>query len=71
LSIITKEDFAEWKANDVTKAFYDACKARVADGKDLLIYSAGIDQVQDNFYRGFIAAYEEMFEFRVEFSDET
>jgi hypothetical protein len=62
----SKEEWLDWKQNDITKAFYQACKERANDAKDILAGSAGIDPINDNFYRGFIAAYSEMTEFRVE-----
>ena len=64
--VITKDDFISWKSNPVTKAFYSACFDRVSDAKDVLGDTAGQDPDQDNFYRGFIHAYREMFDFRVE-----
>ena len=70
MSIITTEEWADWKANPVTKGFYAACNQRIEDCKDLLAGSAGIDMVQDNFYRGFIAGYSEMFGFRIEDLDD-
>ncbi len=66
MSVITKQDFQDWKLNDVTRAFYSACNQRIEDCKDILAGSAGMDPQTDNFYRGFIAAYSEMFGFRVE-----
>lgn len=66
MSIITKEDFKDWKLNDVTRAFFQACTQRVEDCKDILAGSAGMEPDTDNFYRGFIAAYNEMRGFRVE-----
>lgn len=66
MSGITKEEFAEWKLHDVTRAFYQACHQRVEDCKDILASSAGLDPVQDNFYRGFLTAYIEMQGFRHE-----
>jgi len=66
LSTITKEEWADWKINPVTKAFYSACFQRIEDAKDILAQSAGIDLTSDNFYRGFIQAYNEMFGFRIE-----
>lgn len=66
MSIVTKEEWADWKINPVTKAFYSACEQRIEDAKDILAQSAGLDQISDNFYRGFIQAYAEMFGFRIE-----
>lgn len=63
---ITKSEWDEWQFNDITKAFYHACQERQEDAIDLLVSSAGIDPPTDNFYRGFIAAFKEMQNFRVE-----
>ena len=63
---ISKEDWSDWKQLDITKAFYAACRERVEDAKDILGGTAGLDSDTDNFYRGFIAAYVEMREFKVE-----
>lgn len=64
--MISKEDFRQWKSEPITEAFYEACLERVGETKDLLAQSAGLDQAQDNFYRGFIWAYREIFDFRIE-----
>lgn len=68
---MTVNEWKDWKANPVTKLFYDACLERIEDSKELLANSAGIDPGQDSFYRGFIYAYREMLEFRFEESEET
>lgn len=70
MSNITKEDFKDWKLNDVTRAFFQACNQRIEDCKDILAQSAGFDSTTDSFYRGFIAAYNEMQGFRVEDIDD-
>ncbi len=58
--------WVDWKNNPVTKAFYAACIERVEEAKDVLAVSAGQDNAQDNFYRGFIRAYIETLDFKVE-----
>ncbi len=63
---ISKSEWVDWSTNNITRAFYAACDQRVADAKEILATSAGIDGINDNFYRGFIAAYTEMKDFRVE-----
>ncbi len=63
---ISRSEWSDWKLNDITRAFYVACEQRVEDAKDILASSAGLDPVSDNFYRGFIAAYAEMTEFKVD-----
>lgn len=70
MSIVTKEEWLDWKRNPVTKAFYDAVEERIEDAKDMLSSSAGVDPTTDNFYRGFINAYREMLNFRIEDLDE-
>lgn len=64
--MITKEEFSEWKSMEVTKAFFDACRERVFDAKDILGESAGLDPAYDNYLRGFIKAYEEIRDFKIE-----
>ncbi len=71
MSIVTKQEWSDWKANPVTKAFFQAANIRIEDAKDILAQSAGFNSVDDNFNRGFIAAYTEMFDFRIEDLDET
>lgn len=64
--MITKEEFVDWKSNLVTKAFFQAAEERVEDAKELLAGQAGLDSIYDSFLRGFIKAYREMTEFRIE-----
>jgi hypothetical protein len=59
--MITKSDFQSWKDHPVTIAYFDACKVRVEDAKEILSTTAGLSSEDDNFYRGFIAAYREKF----------
>lgn len=67
--MISLSDYENWKTDPVTRAFFEACQDRIEDAKELLAYSAGQDPVQDNFNRGFIAAYEEIKQFRVDFEE--
>lgn len=66
MSIVTKQEWVDWKSNPVTKAFMLAMVERVKDAKDILSVSAGLDPVSDNFYRGFIAAYTEAQDFHID-----
>ena len=66
MTVITASDFIDWKSNPVTKAFFEACDMRIQDAKDNLAISAGLDSNQDNLLRGFIRAYYEMQEFRID-----
>lgn len=61
-----KAEWLDWKSNPVTIAFHEACLERIEEGKDILFSSAGLDSNKDNFMRGFIQAYREMLDFRVE-----
>jgi glucose-6-phosphate dehydrogenase assembly protein OpcA len=70
LSIITKEEWTEWKQNNVTRAFFEAARQRVEDCKEILVQSAGLEPGQDRFYVGFAAAYNEMPSFHIEDLDE-
>ena len=64
--MITKEEWIDWKANLVTKAYFQAAQERIEDAKDLLATSAGFDPPQDSFWRGFIQAYRELRDLRIE-----
>lgn len=63
---MNQSDFLNWKSDPVTQAFQEAMLIRIEDCRDLLEASAGLDQINDNFNRGFIAAYREALDFRVE-----
>jgi hypothetical protein len=69
--MLTKEEWLDWKANPVTSAFYEACITRVEEATEILVATAGQDPVLDNFYRGFIQAYREIQEFKIEDLDES
>lgn len=66
MSVLTKEEWIDWKNSPVTRAFYAAVNIRIEDAKEVLASTAGIEPDTDNFYRGFIAAYREMLEFTIE-----
>ena len=67
---IKHSEFTDWKLQDITRAFFHAAQERVEDTKEILATSAGLDHANDNFYRGFIAAYIEMQDFRVDDTEE-
>lgn len=69
--MITKQDFLKWKEDPITRAFYEVIYDRIEDAKNILSYQAGNDSLQDSFYRGFIYAYREFLDFRVEDNGET
>lgn len=64
--VISKNDYANWKADNVTKAFFTACEQRVEDAKEVLANQAGEDSTRDNFFRGLIFAYREIGDFRID-----
>lgn len=66
MSIVTKNEWVDWRTNPVTLAFYSAIKERISEATELLVSKAGIDQAEDNFFRGFIAAYQEVLGFTIE-----
>lgn len=63
---ITKGDYDLWKVEPLTKAWFEACNQRIEEAKEQLAGSAGTDSDMDNFLRGFIHAYREMLDFRVD-----
>lgn len=66
MSTITKTEWGDWKQDNITRAFFSAADQRIEDAKDILSVTAGMDVEENNWYRGFIAAYREMQEFRVD-----
>lgn len=63
---VSYEDFKLWKTEPVTEAYFSACIERIEEAKDILSVEAGINPDKDNYFRGFIQAYREMLDFRVE-----
>lgn len=66
MHLVTVSEFEDWKSNPVTKAFFTATEIRVQDAKNVLATTAGLNSADDNYYRGFIAAYSEIPYFRIE-----
>lgn len=66
MTIASRSDFENWKADPVTKAFFLAAKERIEDAKEVLSVSAGLNATEDNLLRGLIAAYREMQDFRID-----
>lgn len=64
--MISKSDVDNWKHDPVTVAYFEACQERIQDILALLELSAGIEPHNDNFNRGFIAAYREKLNFHIE-----
>ena len=70
MTVISRNDFDNWKSDPVTKAFFQAAQERVEEAKDVLSVEAGLNPVQDNTLRGLIKAYREMQDFSVEYIEE-
>lgn len=66
MALLSVNDFQDWKAHPVTKAFFEAANIRIQETKDLLSTSAGLDPLQDRLYVGLIHAYKELQDFRVD-----
>lgn len=63
---LSRSEWTDWKTNNVTRAYFHAAQERIEDAKEILANSAGQDSDADNYLRGFIQAYREMLDFRVE-----
>ena len=63
---ISRAEWEQWQQDPITQAFYYAAKERIEEVKDVLAYSAGLESNDDNFNRGFLRAYMEMLDFRVD-----
>ena len=61
-----KSEFLDWKTNMITVAYFEAINERIKDATETLVATAGLDSLQDNFHRGFIYAYRELLDFKVE-----
>lgn len=53
--MITKDDFKDWKANQVTRSVTAGLQARVEETQERLGVAAGIDPAQDRYLVGYIA----------------
>jgi len=70
MSLIKAQEFYDWKKSPVTQAFMLAAKERIQDAMNVLATTAGLNSIEDNYMRGFIQAYREMEEFRIDDLDE-
>ena len=66
MSLIKAQEFYDWKKSPVTLAFMYAAKERIQDATNVLATTAGLNSIEDNYMRGFIQAYREMEEFRID-----
>lgn len=65
MAIPSQNDFDNWKADFVTKAFFQAAYERIEEAKEVLSVQAGMDALQDNYLRGLIQAYREIQNFHI------
>lgn len=66
MQIVTASDYNDWKANPVTKAFMLAVAEQIGMLKEDLISSAGLNQNEDNFKRGYATALGDVMQFRID-----
>lgn len=66
MAVIKASEFYDWKKNPVTLAFMYAAKERIEDGMAVLSTTAGLNPIEDNYMRGFIQAYRELEDFRID-----
>jgi len=66
MATLSRSDFDNWRQDNVTKAFYLAMVERIEEAKEVLSNQAGFNAVEDSYYRGFIRAYREALEFRID-----
>lgn len=63
---MNKQDFADWKRHPVTQVVISQLNGRIADIKDILAMSAGLDPLQDREYVGAIKAYQDLIDVQYE-----
>lgn len=63
---VSQAEFQEWRSHVVTKAFMQAANERIYDCVMAMSTQAGINPSEDNFMRGFVAAYRELESFRID-----
>lgn len=66
MALISQSDFQNWKSDPVTQAYFEAIIYRIEDAKESLAANAGLDSASDCFNRGFIYAYRELLDFRID-----
>ena len=63
------EDVQVWLADPITKKFFQEIINRIEKCKDIVIHSAGINPIDDSYFRGYAKACENILE--TEFEGET
>jgi hypothetical protein len=64
--LISRGEWTDWQQHVVTKAFMKAAQERIFDCVMAMSVQAGLNQNEDNFMRGFVAAYRELENFRID-----
>lgn len=63
--MISKEDFANWRQDPVTKAFYEALNEQIELAKDELAINQE-NVYSDDWYKGYIVAVRDVVKFDLE-----
>ena len=71
MSLISKSDFDVWSGDPVTKAYKLAIVEAIQQIKEALAQSAGLDQNEDNFRRGYVCAMMDVLDFKIDDLQET
>ena len=65
MQIVSQSDFSNWLQDHVTKAYKIALAEGIGQIKEVLSTSAGLDQNEDNFRRGYITALQDALNFSI------
>ena len=66
MQVISQSDYQDWKSNPVTKAYMLAVAESIGQVKEDLAVRAGLNSTEDNFYRGYVAAMNDVLQFRID-----
>ncbi len=66
--MVTYTDFENWKADPVTKKFFESVQERIEQVKDTLVQDAGKEPADDRYYCGYARACYDILD--TEFKDE-
>jgi len=64
---MTAADFYDWKRHPMTQVVMSEFAAKVADIKEQLAETAGVDPARDRYYTGYIAAFNDIL--RMEYNE--
>ena len=62
---MTRDDWAQWKVDSCTRAFLESIKERIGLMEWELARRAGLNEKQDRYESGYIAALDDILEFEV------